>query len=179
MNLQRLSIKYPLRQPVVPDLSAVVPVFHAWIRAQAVEGLLLDVTNYSHVPDGPGILLIGHEGDYSLDLQDGWPGLRYTRKRDLGPLADALQTALRLGQQAYTRLEEALGWAFDAAVVEVAFLDRLRVPNHPDTLDLIRADLLAALRATGDAPAFDLTVVHADLRFPFTVKAERLVTQTP
>jgi hypothetical protein len=36
------------------DLEAVIPVFHRWIQEQIFDELLLDVANYSHVPDGPG-----------------------------------------------------------------------------------------------------------------------------
>ena len=43
--------------------------------------LLLDVADYKHVQEGPGIVLIGHEADYSLDLGGGRAGLVYDRNR--------------------------------------------------------------------------------------------------
>ena len=35
--------------------------FHGWIRAEALDELLIDVTDYSHVHHGPGVLLLTHE----------------------------------------------------------------------------------------------------------------------
>ena len=43
-------------------------VFHAWIQKGAVEGLLLDVADYQHIQDGPGMILIGDQVDYAFDL---------------------------------------------------------------------------------------------------------------
>ena len=57
-------------------LDDFIPVFHRWIQKQTVSGhLLIDVHDYSHIHQGPGILLVGHEGNFSIDLADGtaWP----------------------------------------------------------------------------------------------------------
>ena len=56
------------------SLPAFIPVFHRWIERQDVDELLLDVHDYGHVPDGPGILLVAHEADYAFDLSGGRPG---------------------------------------------------------------------------------------------------------
>ena len=63
MSLQRVSVAVPFVGDVDPE--AFVPVFHDWIRRGAVEGLLIDVARYGHVHHGPGIMLVGHEGDYA------------------------------------------------------------------------------------------------------------------
>ena len=65
------------------DLAPVIPVFHSWIQDQIFAELLLDVADYRHVHHGPGLMLIGHEADYSLDQTDGVLGLRYNRKAPL------------------------------------------------------------------------------------------------
>ena len=36
---------------------------------------LIDVADYSHVPDGPGVMLVAHEGFFSLDQENHQPGL--------------------------------------------------------------------------------------------------------
>ena len=42
--------------------------------------LLIDVADYSHIPDGPGVMLIAHEGHFSLDQEKYQPGIMYMRK---------------------------------------------------------------------------------------------------
>src|SRR5438034_5415027 len=80
VELQHVNVKLLLKEPDRIDLGAVVPVFHTWIQEQSSDELLLDVASYAHVKDGTGVILIGHQADYSLDLTDGRLGLRYNRK---------------------------------------------------------------------------------------------------
>src|SRR5260370_24044056 len=85
INLQHINVKLVLKDSDSldhgRDLDPVIPVFHSWIQQQAFDELLLDVADYRHVEGGPGILLIGHEADYSLDNTDNRLGVRYNRKR--------------------------------------------------------------------------------------------------
>ena len=77
------------------DGEAYIPLFHGWIRDSAMPELLIDVADYRHVPDGPGVALIGHESDYFLDFQDGRPGLLCALKHaDAEGLAAQLRLAL-------------------------------------------------------------------------------------
>ena len=58
--------------------------------------LLLDVADYRHVPAGPGVMLIGNEGDYSVDNTGDRLGIRYNRKAALdGDNQDRLRQAAR------------------------------------------------------------------------------------
>ena len=99
MNLQRIQVKYFVKNPDVVDLPAIVPIFHTWIQKASLEGLLIDVADYKHVHEGPGIVLIGHEGDYAMDMGSGRPGLLYIRKRKEkinGDLREQLRSSIRL-----------------------------------------------------------------------------------
>jgi len=78
LNLHRISVKYFVTDPTVVNLDEIVPVFHRWIQNQSVEGFLIDVADYKHVCQGPGVVLIGHEADYALDMTGGRPGLLYS-----------------------------------------------------------------------------------------------------
>ncbi len=72
MTSHKLSIK--LFADGVPSVApdAFVPVFHSWIRDNALPGhLLIDVADYAHVPDGPGTLIVSHEANIHLDQEDG------------------------------------------------------------------------------------------------------------
>src|SRR3954471_23499207 len=100
MDSHRIGIKLFLSTPPAHP-EAVVPVFHSWIQQQALAGnLLIDVADYLHVPSGPGIVLVGHEANFSTDQAEPGYGLLYQRKRPLeeasfaGRLGHAFRAAL-------------------------------------------------------------------------------------
>jgi hypothetical protein len=77
-ELQRLGIKLFGADGAAVAAREVVPIFHRWIQTSAVaDQMLIDVADYSHVPDGPGIVLVAHEGNFSLDFAHGSVGLTY------------------------------------------------------------------------------------------------------
>jgi hypothetical protein len=174
MQPRRLSVKYFVRGDVTFDLSALVPVFQRWIQQHSVEGLLIDVVDYKHVFQGPGVVLIGHEADYSFDLRDGRPGLLYTRKRELqGTLADDLRLAFRLVADAARKLEaeSALnGIKFDFEEAEIMLLDRLNTPNTPEIFESIRESLRAFAGALYQSDTILVESIETDPRKPLTIR---------
>src|SRR5262245_14736986 len=84
MDVYRIGVKFFLADPGSLRLPDIIPVFHTWIQQQAIPGhQLVDVHDYSHIHWGPGVLLVAHEGNFSIDLDRGRPGLLYYRKREL------------------------------------------------------------------------------------------------
>src|SRR5579871_1090501 len=123
-----------------------VAIFHQWIQDSVVPELLVDVADYKHVPDGPGVLLIGHEANYSLDQTDGRLGLLYNRKAAVeGDAQVTLRQAFASAQSAARRLEAAQPFAgklhFDDGDVEVLVNDRLLAPNTDATWDALRPEI--------------------------------------
>jgi hypothetical protein len=164
VELQHINVKLLLKDPAGVDLHAIVPVFHNWIQQQSTDELLLDVASYAHVKDGPGILLIGHEADYSLDLTDGRLGLRYNRKAPVeGSNQVRLEQAVRAALNALARLgndERLLGKIrFDGRSIELVVNDRLLAPNNDatrrDADDDLRAFLDKLLAATPYALTYE------------------------
>lgn len=81
MEVQHLNAKFFVENPDVIDLADLIPIFHEWIRGQVCEGvLLIDVADYRHVFAGPGVVVVGHEANYSLDHSGDRLGLLYNRK---------------------------------------------------------------------------------------------------
>ncbi len=81
MTTHKFGIKLFFTSATKP-LKDFIPVFHGWIQRQALPGhMLLDVHDYSHVHHGPGILLVGHEANISVDEAEGRRGLLYVRKQ--------------------------------------------------------------------------------------------------
>ena len=138
MEFQHINVKLLLKNTEDIDLEALIPVFHSWIQDQAGSELLLDVADYRHVRSGPGVVLIGHQGNYSLDnTGDRW-GVRYNRKAVLeGTNQDRLVQAVQAALAACQRLETdpRLGGTiqFDGREMEVFINDRLLAPHTPET----------------------------------------------
>ena len=141
---RRIGIKFNLKQPPKLQPDDILPIFQRWIQDHTVEGMLIDVIDYKHVPEGPGIVLIADEADFAYDLADGQIGLHYVRKRGL---PDDLESALRLcfdrSLEAARALEaEAPGdLIFDYGCAKISFLDRMRYRNTAETFENIRAEM--------------------------------------
>ena len=145
VQLQHVNVKLLLRNPEEVDLEPLIPVFHDWIRDQVGEGLLLDIADYRHVDAGPGVVLIGHEGNYSVDNTDNRLGVRYNRKAALeGSNQDRLKQAARAALTACQRLEAdpRLGGRlrFNGQEIEIFINDRLLAPNCDATREAVSSD---------------------------------------
>jgi len=147
MNPHRISVKYFLEDPKGPDQALAIPVFHSWIQSAKVPGLLIDVADYRHMVDGPGVMLIGHDVDYAIDTAGGQAGMLHVRKRDrqtdidtkLAKAFYAVISACRHLEQ-----EQTLGspqFKTDQAVV--SFLDHLQTPNDQQMLEKVSGSVQA------------------------------------
>jgi hypothetical protein len=148
IELHHINVKLLLTDEPTRDLDAVIPIFHSWIQQQVADELLLDVADYRHVQAGPGIVLIGHEADYSLDNADNRLGVRYNRKAILegnnqDRLAQATRAALSASQrlQQDTRLDRKLN--FNGKDIEIFINDRLLAPNTAATREALRPEFQA------------------------------------
>ena len=158
IELQHINVKLFVAEPEKVDLEAAIPVFHKWIQEQIFDELLLDVADYTHVPDGPGVVLIGHEADYALDNTDGRLGVRYNRKAPLpGNNRERLVQATRSALKAFQRLEQDLKLSFNKREIEIVFNDRLLTPNNTDTRALAEPELKAFFGAIFGGDAYSLT----------------------
>ncbi len=146
MEFQHVNVKLFVQEAGEPHLEPLIPVFHGWIEQQNGAELLIDVADYSHVPAGPGVVLIGHEGNYSVDNADHRLGIRYNRKASVdGSNQDRLKQAARAALTACQRLEAEprLGgkFRFNGQEIEIFINDRLLAPNTPATREAMHEDL--------------------------------------
>ncbi|HXI85716.1 MAG TPA: hypothetical protein VNL17_16680 [Verrucomicrobiae bacterium] len=150
MDLYKIGIKLFVTNPQAVNLRDFIPVFHGWIQQQKVAGhQLIDVHDYSHVHNGPGILLVAHEGNFSMDQEGGRLGLFYYRKRPLeGGFEANLKSVTETALQACKLLESEPkldGLKFDTKEILVLANDRLLAPNDATaraTLEPIIAKVL-------------------------------------
>ena len=145
MNFQHVNVKLLVENPGGVELEPLIPVFHSWIENQDGDELLIDVADYTHVPGGPGIVLIGHEGNYSVDNTDNRLGVRYNRKAALkGGNQENLTQAVRAALTACRRLESEPRLSgklrFNGHDIEIFLNDRLIAPNNNATRDAADPD---------------------------------------
>jgi hypothetical protein len=175
IELQHINVKLLVKDSEKADLHTVVPVFHSWIQGQIFEELLLDVADYSHVPDGPGIMLIGHEADYSVDNIDGRLGVRYNRKAPLvGTNRDRLVQATRAALRAAQRLEQELNLYFNGREIEIVINDRMLTPNAEETRLVAEPELKRFLDQLLEGAHYSLTYPSEPRRlFGVTARTEQ------
>jgi rhodanese-related sulfurtransferase len=168
---KRLKVTFPPAGPL-PDLGGAIDAFHRFIQRGLVEGLILDVADYRHVPQGPGVLLVGHDVDYGL-AEDGFS---VVRKRSLeDDAATQLRDALRMGLGALAAVADDVEFdvAVDRARFTVTVFDRslgapdevagaLRDAIAPSVTELFGPDVKIAPVEASDARQAAAVHVEAD-----------------
>lgn len=149
MDLQRIQIKFYLEDEASISAEDAFRVFNEWIP-ETSEETLVDVADYSHVPDGPCTLLVGHENNYALDSTDRRFGLYCARKREVeGEIGERLRSALVNTLQACQRLERESKLAgqvrFRGDELLLTVNDRLNAPNTEETASAVEPPLRAVL----------------------------------
>lgn len=141
---------------VAPE--ALIPIFHRWIQQRRTEDLLIDVADYTHVPMGPGVVLIGDKGHYLFDESGGRRGLTFFNKRPIGgTLGARLETVARrcvsaaVALQAEPELSGRLSFRGDELLV--CFNDRLNAPNSEEVFARLQPEI---------SRVFDSTFGNAD-----------------
>ncbi len=173
--LRRYAVKIFVGPNVKLDGRACIPVFHRWIQAKSLEGLLIDVADYTHLSDGPQVVLVGHQGNLSVDDAGGRTGLMYTLKRaPEGPLVDRFLAVVRTLATAGHLLESdaELGDQVSFLGNELVFMpnDRLIAPADQASDELIRPTIQAvAERLFPDGSANILVDAGSRNRMTFTV----------
>lgn len=153
-GLYRVCVKcYAAEYTVENDAELFVPVFHDWIRDGALELVMLDVADYAHAPDSPGIVLVCHEASFALDRSDGRLGLLCQRRLPFdGTASEGIAETVRQTLDVAARLEadpRIRGkLRFDPTRLRIEANDRLLAPNssegYRDFAALVRAAIATA-----------------------------------
>ncbi len=158
-SLQHVNVKVAAADAGGFDLARAIPVFHRWIQDRVLDDeLAIDVADYRHVPDGPGVILVAHEAIYGLDQGDGSLGLLYDRRAAVdGTPQERLRQAARAALRACRLLEEdpALDGAlrFDGGRLQVSVNDRALAPNTDATDRALRPQVERLLESLWGAGA--------------------------
>jgi len=142
MDIQHFRVKIFATPESQPRLSDAIPVFHRWIQQNRVPEVAIDVSDYEHVPAGPGVILVCHEAIYGLDEGQGKLGLLYNRRSVLnGSVEDRLRQAVQSVEAAAALLGQEPEFAgnlrFDRSRWEVSVNDRALSPNTDATWHIL------------------------------------------
>lgn len=147
MDLHKVGVKFFAADGTRFDILKLIPMYHRWIQQGSVGDVGINVADYSHVPAGPGIMLIAHEGNYALDETGHQRGVLYYSKLQLsGALperfAQVARKALKAAELMSTAAE--LDGALQVPGNRLQFFanDRLVAPNTDEAY----AELEPALR---------------------------------
>jgi len=187
MDSYKLALKLFIEDDPGIPVERFVPVFHRWIQSAALaDHQLIDVADYKHVHEGPGVVLVSHEANIHADLGGGRLGLLYFRKQPLdGPFRDRLEAVITYTLRAAELLQKdpdlgpQIRIRTDALLLRIH--DRLHAPNAPETFEQVRPDLSRFLTALyGAAP--ELThrpgiqdLFEVGIRFPQPVPIPALM----
>lgn len=173
MQANQLSVKFFVADPARVDQTLLIPIFHRWIQEDRLPGrVLIDVADYRHVADGPGVVLIAHEAHYAMDSERGPLGLAVHRKRDEpGELADKVAEALEDALVACRALadEPSHPIEFRTDRVRVIVMSREFAPSTDETLAAARPALEQAAARVFPGKHVTVERVTEDPRGPFTV----------
>jgi len=151
-EIQHFRVKLFAAPESRPRLGDAIPVFHRWIQEKRLPEMMIDVSDYEHVPSGPGIILVCHEAIYGLDGGKGKLGMVYNRRTALdGSVEERLRQAVGAAESAAALLEQEPEFAgklrFDRKEWEVVVNDRALAPNNEETWNAVEP----AIRSVFDA----------------------------
>ncbi|MFN9547403.1 MAG: hypothetical protein ACK6AD_10095 [Cyanobacteriota bacterium] len=176
MDVERFCLKFFARDGAV-DEACFIPIFHDWIRLKSLPGTLIDVADYRHVPDGPGIMLISFDINYAMEHGGGQFGLSAQRK--LGQEGSHQERIVALAKRMAcfgTLLESDSRLGGDFSLEGGKFLyianDRLRLPNSEASFVALQPDLTAAAAVLYPDQAVTVTQLKNDPRDRLTVVVE-------
>lgn len=159
MALQKVNVKLFAENREELPLPHFIEVFNSWI--QRSDGDYYDLADYSHMHTGPGIILVSHAVNISVDETGNRRGLLYNQKGLLnGSNRENLRRIFRLALENCRKLEKEsslqgrLRFVGNEALVIIN--DRLLAPNTPETFDAVKLDLEEFARELYAGTAFTL-----------------------
>ena len=181
MDIERFCLKFFARPGATIDEAIFIDIFHEWIRYKKLGGVLIDVADYRHVPDGPGLMLITHEINFAMDHTDGRFGLFAQRKLGQGDNHPARIVALVQAMATFGALLES-DWrvagklSLEGGLFHYMSNDRLLAPNTAESFAALQPDLTAAAVTIYPGQNVSIRRLENDPRNPLTivVEAERV-----
>jgi hypothetical protein len=180
MNLQRINVKLFVDAPAVVRLDAFLSIFARWRENKKDPSEWVDMADYAHVPKGPGIMIIGHQGNLALDLADPGPGILYANKKGLNGnhetrVLNTFGRALALARALTEEPEYPARLSPRPSFWQLTFNDRMNTPNTDQTDSELGAAILRALdRIFGRDQYTRVREKDPLLRYGFVIHSDRV-----
>jgi len=177
MTLERFCLKFFTRPETDIDDEIFIEIFHEWIRLRKLPGVLIDVADYRHVPEGPGIMLITHEINYAMDDGANAFGLLAQRKvgyadSQQGKILELIQGTLTFAGLLEADPRVAGRLRFEAGNFQFISNDRLSLPNSDEGFNAFKAELEAAVAVIYPGQTVSLSRVENDPRERLTITVD-------
>jgi hypothetical protein len=161
MDLHKIGFKVFAEEGSTVKLVEFIPVFHRWIQKKALDNLLIDVADYSHVPAGPGIVLVAHEGNYAIDETGDRRGIVYYSKHELdGNFSVRLASVCRHALNACKLMQEEEQFNgrlnFPGKELQLFANDRLQAPNTDETWARLEPELQGFFKTLFNSTDFSI-----------------------
>ena len=174
MDLYKFGIKLFFTDGTDYFSQKIIPVFHKWIQDKTIPNhLLIDVADYSHIADGPGVMLIAHEGHFSLHQECKKPGMMYMRKTSTkGDFAERFHTVFATAQHAAKLLESSTDHILDFSQKSFRFIanDRRLAANTNENRELYQDEIAMILEKKFSGNSWNYSEIsNEDERLAFTV----------
>ena len=177
VDLERFCIKFFARPGTNIDEAILIEIFHEWIRLHKLKGTLIDVADYRHVPEGPGVMLISHEINYAMDHGDDQLGIYAQLKlgqeathRDR--IVNLVRSVASFGQLIEHDARMAGQLSFEGGKFHYMPNDRLQAPNTDEAFADLQPDLEAATTQIYPGQTVSVTRLQNDPRDRLTAVIE-------
>ena len=174
MDLHKFGIKLFLMNADSYSSKKFISTFHKWIQNKSIPNhLLIDVADYSHIVDGPGIMLIAHEGQFSLDQENKQPGMMYMRKAAFdGTFIECFNFVFASVQHASNLLVTSSDDTLEFSKKSIRFIanDRRLVENNIKNKELYKDKISKIIKDKFPNNSWEYSAIsNEDERLAFTV----------
>ena len=174
MDLHKFGIKLFIKNTNNYSSKKFIPIFHKWIQNKSIPNhLLIDVADYSHIVDGPGIMLVAHEGQFSLDQENRQPGMMYMRKESFdGSFVECFHFVFAMAQHASNLLATSSEGALEFSKKSIRFIanDRRLVENNVKNRELYQDKISKIIKDKFPNNSWEYSAIsNEDERLAFTV----------
>jgi len=149
-DLQRISVKLFADTPPGFSVDPFLAIFGRWRNETDHPARWVDVADYAHMVQGPGILLVGKQGSFAANMDEPGFGLLYSGKQDFEGdveqrFLEAFRRALELQKRLVSEPEFPEAVKLRTGDWLVFVNDRLDFPNTDETDELLKPGIQAAL----------------------------------
>jgi len=136
-DLQRIQIKIASNAEPKVNLEPLIAIFARWRKETNPAAEWVDLADYAHMVDGPGVMLIGHRCYIGFDLAKPLGVIYAARKGLTGGLkeriASTFHSCFEMTQRLIREPEFPKNVALLTNSLDIRFNDRLATPNNAET----------------------------------------------